>query len=92
MGVILITHSMEEAAQYASRILVMSGGKLHLDGPSRDIFTTEGKTLQRLSMDVPESVKLAQELRENGLPLEGTPLTKKELIRAIQKAKGWKVC
>ena len=38
------------------------------------------------------SVKLAQELRENGLPLEGTPLTKKELIRAIQKAKGWKVC
>ena len=92
MGVILITHSMEEAAQYASRVLVMSGGKLHLDGPSRDIFTTEGKTLQRLSMDVPESVKLAQELRENGLPLEGTPLTKKELIRAIQKAKGWKVC
>ena len=52
MGVILITHSMEEAAQYASRVLVMSGGKLHLDGPSRDIFTTEGKTLQRLSMDV----------------------------------------
>lgn len=92
MGVILITHSMEEAAQYASRVLVMSGGKLHLDGPSRDIFTTEGKTLQRLSMDVPESVKLAQALRENGLPLEGTPLTKKELIRAIQKAKGWKVC
>lgn len=88
MGVILITHSMEEAAQYASRVLVMSGGKLHLDGPSRDIFTTEGKTLQRLSMDVPESVKLAQELRENGLPLEGTPLTKKELIRAIQKQRG----
>ena len=81
-----------DPAQYASRVLVMSGGKLHLDGPSRDIFTTEGKTLQRLSMDVPESVKLAQELRENGLPLEGTPLTKKELIRAIQKAKGWKVC
>ena len=30
----------------------------------------------------------AQELRENGLPLEGTPLTKKELIRAIQKQRG----
>ena len=34
MGVILITHSMEEAAQYASRVLVMSGGKLHLTGPA----------------------------------------------------------
>jgi energy-coupling factor transport system ATP-binding protein len=92
MGVVLITHSMEEAAQYANRLLVMSGGKLHLDGPARDLFSHHRKTLEALSMDVPESVKLADELRAGGLPIEGTPLTEKELIQAIEKAKRWKVC
>ena len=92
MGVLLITHSMEEAAQYASRLLVMSDSKLQLDGPARELFTHERAKLEALSVDVPESVKLAEELRQQGLPIEGTPLTKTELIRAIDKAKGWKAC
>lgn len=92
MGVLLITHSMEEAAQYASRLLVMSDSRLQLDGPARELFTHEREKLESLSVDVPESVKLAEELRNQGLPIEGTPLTKEELIRAIDKAKGWKTC
>lgn len=88
MGVLLITHSMEEAAQYASRLLVMSDSRLQLDGPARELFTHERAKLEALSVDVPESVKLAEELRQQGLPIEGTPLTKTELIRAIDKAKG----
>ncbi|WP_337565663.1 energy-coupling factor transporter ATPase [Acidaminococcus fermentans] len=88
MGVLLITHSMEEAAQYASRLLVMSDSRLQLDGPARELFTHEREKLESLSVDVPESVKLAEELRNQGLPIEGTPLTKEELIRAIDKAKG----
>lgn len=92
MGVLLITHSMEEAAQYASRLLVMSDNRLQLDGPARELFTHEREKLESLSVDVPESVKLAEELRNQGLPIEGTPLTKEELIRAIDKAKGWKTC
>ena len=92
MGVLLITHSMEEAAQYASRLLVMSDSRLQLDGPARELFTHEREKLESLSVDVPESVKLAEELRQQGLPIEGTPITKAELIRAIDKAKGWKAC
>ncbi len=92
MAVILITHSMEEAARYADRLLVMSGGRLHLDGPARQIFTNDKEKLRSLSMDIPESVKLAEELKAGGLPLKGTPLTREELIRAIEEAKGWKRC
>lgn len=92
MGVLLITHSMEEAAQYASRLLVMSDSRLQLDGPARELFTHEREKLEALSVDVPESVKLAEELRQQGLPIEGTPITKAELIRAIDKARGWKAC
>ncbi len=89
MGILLITHSMEEAARYATRLLVMQEGKLQLDGPAREIFTTQRETLQQLSVDVPESLKLADALRQQGLPLQGTPLTKTELIQAIESAKGW---
>ena len=52
----------------------------------------EREKLEALSVDVPESVKLAEELRQQGLPIEGTPITKAELIRAIDKARGWKAC
>lgn len=90
MGILLITHSMEEAAQYATRLLVMSDSVLQLDGPARKIFTEDREKLQNLSVDVPESLKLADELRAQGLPIKGTPLTKAELIRAIDEAKGWK--
>ena len=72
--------------------LIMSGGRLHLDGPARQIFTNDKEKLRSLSMDIPESVKLAEELKAGGLPLKGTPLTREELIRAIEEAKGWKRC
>ena len=99
MGVILITHSMEEAAQYASRVLVMSGGKLHLDGPSRDIFTTEGKTLQRLSKrslqlhrDFPWMCRKASSLPRSSVrmafPLREPRLRKKSSSGPFKKQRG----
>ena len=89
IGVILITHSMEEAALYAQRILVMSGGELRLDGKTRDIFLKSREELTSAIVDVPESVKLTTELKTAGLKVEGLPLTKTELVTAIKKAKGW---
>lgn len=89
IGVILITHSMEEAALYAQRILVMSGGELRLDGKTRDIFLKSREELTGAMVDVPESVKLTTELKTAGLKVEGLPLTKTELVTAIKKAKGW---
>ena len=92
MAVILITHSMEEAALYADRLLVMSEGKLCIDGKTSDVFFREKATLEKLAVDVPESFKLAEELKEQGLPLEGTILTEEQLVKAIAKAKGWSAC
>ncbi len=89
IGIILITHSMEEAALYAQRILVMSHGELCLDGKTTDIFLKARADLTQAMVDVPESVKLTSELKEHGLAIEGVPLTKDELVTAIKKAKGW---
>ncbi|NCB03424.1 MAG: hypothetical protein EOM67_14900 [Spirochaetia bacterium] len=89
MGVILITHSMEEAARYAQRIVVMGGGQICLEGSTREIFLRDRAELLKAMVDVPESIKLAEELKSAGLPLEGVHLTKEELVQAITKAKGW---
>ena len=92
MGVLLITHSMEEAAHYAKRIVVMAQGEVRLDGKSREIFLQDRKILTDAFVDVPESLKMAQSLQAAGLSLTGTPLTKTELVEAIKKAKGWDKC
>lgn len=38
MAVILVTHSMEEAARYSNRLLVISGGRVILDGSPAEIY------------------------------------------------------
>lgn len=92
MGVILITHSMEEAAKYAERIVVMAGGKIRLEGKTEEIFLKDRSILNEAMVDVPESVKLAGELKEGGLTLKAIPLTEEKLVQEILEAKGWSGC
>ena len=73
IAVILVTHNMEEAARYASRLLVISGGQVVLDGVPHDIFTNHKDELLAASMDVPPVYKLADCLNAHGLPVERTP-------------------
>ncbi len=73
IAVILVTHNMEEAACYASRLLVISGGQVILDGVPHDIFTNHKDELLAASMDVPPVYKLADCLNAHGLAVERTP-------------------
>ena len=73
IAVILVTHNMEEAARYASRLLVISGGQVILDGVPHDIFTNHKDELLVASMDVPPVYKLADCLNAHGLAVERTP-------------------
>ena len=61
MSTILVTHSMEDAAKYADRIIVMSKGTVVLDGTPRSIFN-EYDQLKELGLDAPETVKFVKEL------------------------------
>ncbi|MBR1581127.1 MAG: energy-coupling factor transporter ATPase [Selenomonadaceae bacterium] len=61
MTIILITHFMEEAAR-ASRVAVMSGGKIVRQGSPLKIFS-DVKFLERIGLEVPMTVQLAARLR-----------------------------
>jgi energy-coupling factor transport system ATP-binding protein len=86
IAIILVTHSMEEAAAYAGRILVMSKGEVLLDGKPLDIFLQHQEILHKASLEVPQTIKLAGLLRAKGMKIPAGMLTEKALLAAITKA------
>lgn len=89
IAVILVTHNMEEAARYATRLLVVADGSIILDGKPHEIFTGHKEELLKVSMDVPPVYKLAENLREHGLNVQSTPELA-ALERQILKIRGQK--
>lgn len=73
MAVILVTHSMEEAARYSNRLLVISGGRVILDGSPAEIYQNHKNELLAVSMDVPQLFKLSDELRARGMEIRRIP-------------------
>ncbi len=65
--VVLITHYMEEAA-LASRVVVMSAGKIVRDGTPREVFSDE-KGIRSLGLDVPATTELCVELHKKGIDI-----------------------
>lgn len=89
MAVILVTHSMEEAAQYADRLLVLAKGKVVIDGKSCEVFQNQRETLNAVGVDVPQTIKLADTLREHGMQIAPSVMKIEELVSQIKSAKGW---
>lgn len=88
IAIILVTHSMEEAARYAKRILVMNKSKVLLDGETREIFLKHREELRKASLDIPQSVQLVDLLRQGGLKLQEGLLTEAAVVAAIKKVRG----
>ncbi|MGI6358977.1 MAG: energy-coupling factor transporter ATPase [Bacillota bacterium] len=81
MTVVLITHHMDEAV-LADRVVVMSGGRIVLQGSSREVFQQVDR-LRSLGLDVPQVTTLVRELAEAGMPLPTNLLTVEELVNDL---------
>lgn len=81
--IILITHYMDEVID-ADKIFVMEEGKVVLQGTPREVFS-EVERLESYRLDVPQVTKLAYELKQSGVPIDGTMLTVEEFREAIKK-------
>lgn len=79
IGVLLVSHSMEDLAEYADRIIVLDDGKKILDDRPAQVFAKRG-TLADCGLDVPETVKLADKLRANGYQIPQNVIREKELL------------
>ena len=83
-AVVMVSHSMDDVAALAERVIVMNHGKVAMDGTPREIFS-RGEELRAIGLDVPQAVELAQKLREKGFDVpEG--IYKIEEVRAAVEA------
>ena len=80
--VVLVSHSMEEIARYADRIVVLARGKALMSGTPREVFS-RGAELMRAGLDVPQSTRIAMELRKQGLEIDLAVYTVEELRDAL---------
>jgi len=90
IAIVLVTHSMEEAAKYANRMLVINKGKILFDGKPAEIFSQHKNELVAVGMDEPQVYKLSALLRSKGLDIAEGITDSAELVKNIKKAKGWR--
>lgn len=75
--VINITHYMEEVVD-CDKVVVVNDGEIALVGSPKEIFKQE-QALKEMGLELPIATKIANELREKGVPLPSGILTEQEL-------------
>lgn len=89
MTIILVSHSMEDVAKVASRILVMHNGQCILDGKPSKVFQ-EVDTLESVGLAVPQITYVVKRLKERGFNISDEIFTveaaKKEILRVLRGA------
>ena len=69
LTVILVSHSMEDVAKYADRIIAMNDGKVAFDGTPKEVFR-HYKELERMGLSAPQTTYVMQEMKDLGLDVD----------------------
>ncbi len=83
-AVVVVTHSMEEAARRADRMIVLNHGMVAMSGTPEEIFTHGGE-LRRMGLATPVMTDLADELCKLGVKLPGTVYTVEQMAAALME-------
>lgn len=65
--VIFVSHSMEDVAKIANRVLVMNKGRVAMYGPVSEVYS-RGEELKKMGLNVPEITDVFLRLHEMGVP------------------------
>ena len=83
--IMMVSHSMNDVARMASRLLVMCDAHLALDGTPQEVFN-HAQELLDMGLDIPEITRIFLRLRAKGLPVEPV-YTMEQAIVALKKLK-----
>lgn len=72
--VIIVSHSMEEVARFAERLVVVSDGKLPLQGTPREVFS-HGASLVEMGLGVPQMTRVFTRLQALGVDIDPSVYT-----------------
>lgn len=87
IGVILVSHSMDDVAKIADRIIVMNKGKVAYDGTPREVFG-KYKELEKIGLAAPQITYIMHQLKEDGLDVDENILNLEDAKTSILKSLG----
>lgn len=82
--VLLVSHSMEDVAKFAERVLVMSNGKKIFYDNTSQVFSYSDE-LEKLGLKVPQITKIMQILNNAGIPVDPSVLTVERGVEEIRR-------
>ncbi|MFV0351340.1 MAG: energy-coupling factor transporter ATPase [Oscillospiraceae bacterium] len=85
ISVVLVSHSMEDVAKYADKVVVMKNGGVAVYDDTPMVFSRAQELLE-LGLSVPQITKIFLRLREMGLPIDTDVYTVKYAVQTILKA------
>ena len=91
MTVILVSHSMEDIAKYADRIIVMNKGKILYNDTPKQVFS-HYQELEKIGLAAPQVTYIMHDIREAGFDVGMTATTVEEaadeIMEAVKKRRG----
>lgn len=87
MTILLVSHSMEDVAEYVDRIIVMNKGRVMYDHVPREVFS-HYKELESVGLAAPQVTYILHTLKERGFPVDVNATTTKEAVETVLHALG----
>ena len=82
--VVLVEHKMEQIAEYADQIIVLDGGQVVMEGTPKEVFSDPD--CLKYHTRLPQSTRIALELKKEGVNLSEIPVTVEETVGMIRTA------
>ena len=83
--IVLVSHSMEDIAQYVQRIIVLNKGQAAFDGAPKQVFS-HYRELEQMGLAAPQIAYVMHDLKDRGLPVDVEAITVEEAKDSILKA------
>ena len=87
MTIILVSHSMEDVAEYVDRIIVMNHGSVLYDDTPKEVFQ-HYQELEEIGLAAPQVTYVLHDLKKMGIPVDTSATTIAEATETICKALG----
>ncbi len=89
--VLIVSHSMDDVARIAERIIVFDHGGVAMDGTPEEVFS-HSRALMEIGLSVPKAAELALALRKRNIPIPESVFTHEQLIAALLAVREGKAC
>ncbi len=86
--IVMVSHSMEDIAKLVDRVIVLSKGKVHMEGSPKEIYS-QADELEKIGLGIPQIASIVRELRFKGFNIRPDILTveeaKEEILQEVRR-------